>query len=63
MTENSDNQEFVVLNWDDVVELDKEMYQSLNLSGNGFKYLYMINSQLISAIIRRVSISDNYIKN
>ena len=55
MVENSDNQEFVVLEGDEVIKLDEEIYKSLELDGNYFQYLYLTNPQLVGAIIRRVS--------
>ncbi|MGB3514203.1 MAG: hypothetical protein WBA93_34335 [Microcoleaceae cyanobacterium] len=55
MAENSDNQEFVVLEGDEVIELEKEIYESLDLNGNCFQDLYLTNPQLIAAIIRKVS--------
>ncbi|MGD1809217.1 KGK domain-containing protein [Dapis sp. BLCC M126] len=63
MVENSDNQEFVVLKGEEVVELDEQIYKYLGLDGNNFKYLYLINYQLISVIQRRVDIRNNEIKN
>ncbi|NEN93548.1 MAG: hypothetical protein F6K48_33605, partial [Okeania sp. SIO3H1] len=35
----------------------------LDLNGNSFEYLSLINYQLISVILRRVNIGDNEIKN
>ncbi|MDY7006913.1 MAG: KGK domain-containing protein [Cyanobacteriota bacterium] len=55
MAENSDNQEFVVLNWDDVVELDQNVCKYLGLDTNNFQYLYLIIEQLKSVIIRNVN--------
>ncbi|MGK7920709.1 MAG: KGK domain-containing protein [Trichodesmium sp.] len=63
MAENSDNQEFVVLNWDEIVELDEKTYQNLYLKGNSFQSLYMTTSQLINAILRTVDIREREIKN
>ncbi len=63
MAENSDNQEFIFLEGEEVVELDQQTYQCLGLNGNNFKYLYLINYQLISVIQRRVDIRNNEIKN
>ena len=63
MVENSDNQEFVVLEGEEVVELDEATYQYLGLSANQFQYLYLTNYQLISAILRRVDIRNSEIKN
>ncbi len=57
MAENSDNQEFVVLEGKEVIELDYKTYQHLRLNGNDFKYLYLINNQLTTAIIDQVSIA------
>ncbi|GGA05823.1 hypothetical protein CYANOKiyG1_18270 [Okeania sp. KiyG1] len=44
MAENSDNQDFIVLNWDEVVEIDVNVGTYLALNSNNFKYLHMIIS-------------------
>ncbi|NEQ36201.1 MAG: hypothetical protein F6K40_07835 [Okeania sp. SIO3I5] len=63
MAENSDNQEFIFLEGEEVVELDEQTYKYLDLSANQFQYLYLTNYQLISAIIRRLDIRNSEIKN
>ncbi|NEQ74610.1 MAG: hypothetical protein F6K23_17125 [Okeania sp. SIO2C9] len=63
MADNSGNQEFIVLNWDEVVEIDANVGTYLALNSNNFKYLHMIISNLQSAIISRVDIRDEKIKN
>ncbi|NEP77394.1 MAG: hypothetical protein F6K17_33895 [Okeania sp. SIO3C4] len=57
MAENSDNQEFVFLDGEEVVELNKETYKHLRLDANNFQYLYLIIAQLTSAILEQVSIA------
>ncbi|MEM1172888.1 MAG: KGK domain-containing protein [Cyanobacteria bacterium P01_H01_bin.35] len=56
MAENSDNQKFVVLEGQEVVELDEQTYRYLGLDANNFQCLYLISAQLTSAIIRQISI-------
>ncbi|MGK7921927.1 MAG: hypothetical protein AB4080_18175, partial [Trichodesmium sp.] len=63
MAENSENQKFVVLEGEEVIELDEQTYEYLSLGANNFKYLYLTNYQLIPVILRRVDIRNREIKN
>ncbi|NES04449.1 MAG: hypothetical protein F6K22_17405 [Okeania sp. SIO2F4] len=61
MAENSDNQEFVVLEGEQVVKLPQEISGFLNLNVNKLGYLCLTEEQLVWAIIRQVNLHSKTI--
>ncbi len=54
MAENSDNQEFIFLEGEEIVKLDEQTYRLLSLSGNRFKNLHLLIQELKPVILDRV---------